>query len=385
MRAASRIDDVLSEACERGCIPGAVAAVADSRGELYHRAVGWADPERLSPLNDRAVFRLASMTKLITAVAVLHLVDEGRVGLDDPFTEHLPEFAAVQVLDGWDGDTPRLRPPTRAATVREILSHSSGLSYEVWNQEILRYQTATGTPAISTGRIGVLGTPLIAEPGTVVEYGTGFDWAGQLVERVAGQSLDEFCRTHIFEPLGMTRTTLRRLPGTSAWYVPVLNDLGAGEFAETAIDYPQDPDFVTGGGCFYSTAADYLTLQRALLAGGTLRDTRILSEASVREIMSPQSFADVTALRSALPWLSADVDLGPGWRWGLGAMVNAVAVAGGRTAGSAGWWGIFNTTFWIDRRAGIAANLFMQFVPFYSEGAVTVAGEFERAVYESFA
>ena len=383
MDAGARIDALLIKACEQGVIPGAVAGVTDSRDVVYHGAFGWADPGRRDSLNECAVFRLASMTKLITAVAVMRLVDQGLVALDDPFTRHLPEFSEVGVLEGWDGGIPRLRPPTRAPTLREVLSHCSGLSYEVWNADILRYQAATGTPAISSGRIGVLDTPLIAEPGAVVEYGTGFDWASQLVHRVAGVSLDEYCRTEIFEPLGMAHTSLRRLPG-AAWYVPVLSQRSSHEFAETEIDYPQDPDFVTGGGCFYSTSSDYLTLQRVLLSGGASDGIRILSSSSVAEILRPQSFAEVPPLHSTMPWLSADVDLGPGWRWGLGLMVNDDPVPGGRGALSAGWWGIFNTTFWIDQRAGLAANLFMQFVPFYTEAAVAVASSFERAVYAEF-
>jgi CubicO group peptidase (beta-lactamase class C family) len=384
MNAAHRIDAVLSEACQQGAIPGAVAAVAGADGVVYHKAFGWADPERRDPLDEDAVFRLASMTKLITAVAVMRLVDAGELALDDPLTRHLPEFGAVDVLDGFDGDVPRLRRPTRPPTVREVLSHSSGLSYEVWNPDILRYQTLAGTPAISSGRIGVLDTPLVADPGTVVEYGTGFDWAGQLVHRLTGVTLDEYCRTEIFEPLGMTRTSLRRLSHPALRYVDVLSEQDRG-FAATEIDYPQQPEFVTGGGCFYSTAADYLALQRALLAGGTLDGVNVLAADSVDEILRAQSFTDLPVLRSELPWLSADVDLGPGWRWGFGLMVNGNPVPGGRNAASGGWWGIFNTTFWIDRSAGLAANLFMQFVPFYSEAAAATARRFESAVYASFA
>jgi methyl acetate hydrolase len=384
MNAVDRIDAVLSDACEQGAVPGAVAAVADAGGVLYHKAFGWADPERRNPLDEHSVFRLASMTKLITAVAVLRLVDAGQVALDDPFTEHVPEFSSVDVLDGFDGDVPRVRRPTRPPTVREVLSHCSGLSYEVWNPDIMRYQKLTGTPAISSGRIGVLDTPLVADPGTVVEYGTGFDWAGQLVHRLTGVTLDEYCRTEIFEPLGMTRTSLSRLSDPALHYVDVLSETEHG-FAATEIDYPQQPEFVTGGGCFYSTAADYLALQRALLAGGTLGAATVLSSNSVDEILRAQSFTELPMLRSELPWLSADVDLGPGWHWGFGLMVNRDAIPGGRGAASGGWWGIFNSMFWLDRSAGVAANLFMQSVPFYSEAAASTARDFESAVYASFA
>lgn len=384
MDAAERIDAVLAAACERGAIPGAVATVGNAGGVMYQQAVGWADPERLQPLDGDSVFRLASMTKLITAVAVLRLSDAGLLGLDDPITQHLPEFVDVRVLAGFDGDEILLREPARSPTVREVLAHTSGLSYEVWNEDILRYQTLTGTPPISSGLIGVLDTPLIGDPGTIVEYGTGFDWAGQIVHRLTGEPLDEYCRREIFDPLRMTRTSLRRLDDATLHYVPVLSAQERG-FAATEIDYPQDPDFITGGGCFYSTSADYLALQRVLLAGGSLNGVTILSAAATDEVLRAQSFADLPPLRSTLPWLSSDVDLGPGWRWGFGLMVNHNAKPGGRNVLSGGWWGIFNTTFWIDRRARLAANLFMQFVPFYSSAAATVADDFERAVYAGFA
>lgn len=346
-------------------------------------AVGWSDAERSAPLRPDAVFRLASMTKLITAVAVLQLVDDGIVDLDAEVAHYLPDFGRLQVLVGFIGSTPVLRAPRRQATVRELLAHTSGLSYEVWNPDVLHYQELTGTPSISSGKRGVLETPLVDDPGARVEYGTGFDWAAVLVEKVGGRALDEHCARRIFSPLGMARTSLGALPAVPPCdYVPVLRRDGDGGFVATDLGYPEVFEFVTGGGCFFSTAEDYLRLQRTLLSGGVLDEHRILSESSVVEILSPQTgHLRPSPLVSTLPALSSDVPVDPGVTWGFGALVNSADLDGRRRAGSAGWWGIFNTAFWIDPRAGLVANLFMQFVPFYEPAAVDTFAGFERAVY----
>lgn len=376
------VDAALRRHCEDHHVPGAVAAIGDRQGVLYERAFGWADGDGRCSLIRESVFRLASMTKLITAVAVMTLVEQGAFDLGSEVASLLPEFGALMVLDGFAEGRPLLRPPRRPATVRDLLAHTSGLSYEVWDQRIMRYQELTGTPGIASGRLAVLATPLVADPGTSIDYGTGYDWASVLVERVSDEGFDAYCHRRILEPLAMSNTSLT-VPGGSAGAVPVLRRQADGTFCESGIGYPAEPEFVTGGGCYYSTAGDYLRLQLALLNEGVLDGARVLSEESVCQILTNQTGElEVPVLRSCMPDLSCDVAPGPRRRWGFGAHINLDDEPGRRRAGSAGWWGIYNTTFWVDRQAGVAANLFMQFVPFYCAQALDVAADFERSVYE---
>ena len=323
------------------------------------------------------------MTKLFTAVAVLQLVDRGELGLDDPVADHLPHFDRLPVFE-WHGDRLEHRPPSTRATVRQLLAHTSGLAYEVWNDEVFRLYEHTGIPGIATGKRETLETPLVCDPGTRVEYGSGMDWAGLVVEAVTGLRLDAYIDEAISRPLGLRDTSLTLDAEGRARCGPVLHREPDGTFTATPIDYPFEPDFVTGGGCLYSTAPDFLRLQRALLHGGELDGVRILSERSVDEIFREQTGQlDIPVMRSAVPFLSADVPFEPGWSWGLGLCVNRADLPGARTAGSGGWAGIFNTFFWVDRESGIAASLFMQYVPFVDEVAVDLLRRFERAVYAS--
>jgi hypothetical protein len=146
----------------------------------------------------------------------------------------------------------------------------------------MRYQEMTGTPGIASGRLAVLSTPLVADPGTSIDYGTGYDWAGLLVERVSGEGFDNYCRQRIFRPLAMASTCLT-VPTGGPGAVPVLRRQADGTFSESGIGYPAEPEFVTGGGCYYSTSGDYLRLQLAVLNRGALAGARVLSEHGVAE------------------------------------------------------------------------------------------------------
>jgi CubicO group peptidase (beta-lactamase class C family) len=266
--------------------------------------------------------------------------------------------------------------------VRELMAHTSGLSYDVWNADILRYDTELGVPGIASGLRATLLNPLACDPGTRVEYGTGVDWAGLVVEAIAGRPLDEHFEAEIFEPLGMCDTGIARTEDQVRRTAPVVERRDDGSFHVTSLGYPETLEFVTGGGCLYTTAGDWLRLQRALLCGGALDGSRILRPASVDEMFRNQSGAlELEVLRSFVPILSRDADFGPGVHWGLGMTLNADARAAGRGQGSGWWCGIFNTYFWIDRPAGITAALYLQTVPFFDPPAVALYDAFERAVY----
>jgi methyl acetate hydrolase len=378
-----RIDAVLSEAVESGRVPGVVAVVATREGPVHAAAFGVDAPDTGRPLAQDSIFRLASMTKLFTAVAVLQLVDRGALALDDPVGRFIPAFDELPVF-AWNGDEVEYRPPASRPTVRQLLAHTSGLAYELWNDDVFRLYERTGIPGIATGLRDTLKTPLFCDPGTRVEYGSGMDWAGQVVEAVTGRRLDAYIDEAISRPLGLRDTSMTLDAGGRARCGPVLHREPDGTFSVTEAGYPPEPEFVTGGGILYSTAPDFLRLQRALLHDGELDGVRILSRQSVDEIFAEQSGAlDIPVMPSSVPFLSADVPFPPGWAWGLGLAVNRAASPQGRSAGSGGWAGIFNTFFWVDREAGIAAGLFMQYIPFVDDVAVDLHRRFERAVYDA--
>ncbi len=147
----TRVDQVLHDAVEAGVVPNVAAIAADHHGTIYEGAAGPRAAGSPDPVTPDTMFRIASMTKMVTTVAALQQVERGNLELDAPVERYRPEFADLQVLDGWDGDAPRLRPPTRTATVRQLVTHTSGLSYWFWNEDLMRWEDATGVSNVLSG------------------------------------------------------------------------------------------------------------------------------------------------------------------------------------------------------------------------------------------
>ena len=195
----SAIAAVLDAAVAKGALHGVAAVVVDRNGQLFHHAAGEA--------NERSMFRNASMTKAAATTAALQLVEQGRLGLDATVESILPEFGRLLVLDGFDGDTPRLRPPASQATVRQLMTHTAGLGYFFTNEKLLRYHAVTGEPNPLSGLKRSLSAPLVNDPGTAWEYGVNTDWLGLIVEKISDQSLGSYLRQFVWGPLGMNDST----------------------------------------------------------------------------------------------------------------------------------------------------------------------------------
>jgi CubicO group peptidase (beta-lactamase class C family) len=325
------------------------------------------------------------MTKMVATVAALQQIERGNVDLDAPVESYVPDFAGVQVLDGFDGDAPRLRPPAGQATVKHLLTHTSGLSYWFWNADIVRWQQATGTPHVMSGKNVIFSAPLVADPGTRFEYGINTDWLGRVVEAASGQELDAYLAEHVLGPLGMDRTAFLIGDEQRAGSVPIHLRDEQGAWAATDIDWVQAPDWWAGGHGLYSTPHDYLRFQRMLLGGGTLGDAKILERATVEAAFTNQIGAlDVpAAFHTADPASSADLALGPDMKWGYGLLLNTRRTPGMRAAGSGAWAGLFNTHFWVDPASRLTAAVYTQTLPFVEPRVLQMYTDFERALYAS--
>ena len=198
------LNTILSNAVAAGDIPFVVAMSGNSNGVTWSGVAGERTPG-LAATED-TVFRIFSMTKAIGSTAAMILIDRGKLNLDTPIEEILPQFSDIKVLDGFDGDTPRLRAPKSKATVHHLATHTSGFVYEFWNADIPKYMEATEHPTIISGLKASLNYPLVFDPGERWNYGIGIDWLGQVVEAVDGRRIDDFCRAEIFDPLGMPDT-----------------------------------------------------------------------------------------------------------------------------------------------------------------------------------
>lgn len=182
----SAIRALLDAAVADGTAHGIAALVVGRDGALFHHAAGEA--------GERTMFRNASMTKAVATTAALQLVEQGRLRLDDPVASILPEFGRLQVLEGFDGDAPILRAPASQATVRQLMTHTSGCGYFFTNEKLLRWHALTGAPTVLSGRKCSIVTPLVNDPGTAWEYGVSTDWLGLVVEQVTGQTLGQALR-----------------------------------------------------------------------------------------------------------------------------------------------------------------------------------------------
>ena len=216
MQSKAQIDQVLRGKCEAKDIPGVVAMAATGSEIIYQGAFGKRDLGKDDPMTVDSVFWIASMTKAITCAAGMQLVEQGKLSLDEPIGTLLPELANPQVLEGFDaGGEPKLRPATKPITLRHLMTHTAGFSYDVWNGDMAKYQEKTGTPNIFTCQNAALKGPIMTDPGTRWEYGINIDFVGKAVEAVSGKRLDAYLRDHMFAPLGMT-TPASRSPTRSA-------------------------------------------------------------------------------------------------------------------------------------------------------------------------
>ncbi len=381
------IDTILSRAVESKAVPGVVAVAATDKGVLYEGAFGTREVGKDAPMTLDTVVWIASMTKAITATAAMQLVENGKLGLERPASEVVPELAAAKVLEGFDAaGKPRLRAPRRPITLRHLLTHTAGFGYEIWDPAIAQYQTATGTPGITTCTNAALTTPLMFDPGDRWEYGINIDWVGKVVEAMSGQKLDRYFQEHIFGPLGMKDTSFKISPSQRARLATVHQRGEGGALAPIEFGLPEDPEFLMGGGGLYGTAGDYLTFARMIMQDGSFKGVQVLRPETVA-LMSQNHIGpiEVGVFKTAMPALSHDIELFPGMskKWGLSFLINTQPAPTGRSAGSLAWAGLANTYFWIDRTKRVCGVFLSQLLPFYDPAAIDVFGRFETEVYRA--
>jgi methyl acetate hydrolase len=381
------LDRILAHAAESGAVPGVIAAAATDQGPLYQGAFGVREVGKSQPMTPDTVVWIASMTKAITATAAMQLVENGKLSLERPATDVVPELGRTQVIEGFDAaGQPRLRPPRRAITLRQLLTHTAGFAYEIWAPHVAQYQQVTGTPGITTCTNAALTTPLLFDPGDRWEYGINIDWVGKMVEAASGRKLDRYFHENIFAPLGMKDTAFKLSPSQRARLASVHQRGDNGALSPIEFSLPEDPEFWMGGGGLYGTAADYLTFTQMIMHGGTFKGTRILKPETVERMAQNHIGAlEIGPMRTAIPALSNDVDLMPGIgkKWGLSFLINTQPLPTGRSAGSLAWAGLANTYFWIDRARRVTGVFLTQFLPFYDAKAIDLLGKFETEVYRA--
>jgi methyl acetate hydrolase len=379
------MDEVLAAGVERGDVAGVTGIVVDRDGVRWQGGFGERSVGSGVEMTADTVGAIFSMTKAITGAAALHCVERGLLDLDAPAGDVLDDLADSQVLTGFDGDgQPETRPATSQVTLRNLLTHTSGYVYDIWNADMARWYEATGAPSLFDLKKDALRTPLAFDPGTRWEYGIGIDWAGLLVEEVSGQTLGEYFAEHLTGPMGMADTGFAPTDSMMERFAAMHARLPDGSLMPMELPPPEAPEFEMGGGGLASTMADYGQFMRMVLNDGMLDGTQIMSADSVAKMIA-NSMGDlrVTELKTTAPPFSADAEMFPGEEksWGLTFQIHEQDGHTGRPKGTLSWAGLANSYFWIDRTNGIAGAYMSQILPFADPQSYGLYEQFETAAY----
>lgn len=374
----SELDDVLGNGIKEFSIPGAVALVTNADRNIYLNAFGMLDTEGKKPMTSDAIFRIASMTKPITSIGVMQLLENGEIGLDDSISEHLVELPEFEVFDKFDFDTGTYttRPAQNEVTIRHLLTHTSGIAYNFNSLELTRAGKSLGNPMY----------PLQHEPGDRWTYGASTRLLGDLIIEKTGQGLFEFFKESLLRPLDMNETFFE-VPDEDSDRVVTIHQRINEVFAEI-----QNPKKITapeyGDGGLNSTASDYAKFLRMLLNNGTSDNGELVLRPDTIKMLASnhigglrtelQPMARPTFAREFPVPESRGIDY-----WGLGFQIAGADSALGRSKGSLSWAGIFNTKFWIDREKNIAAILLMQYLPFEDQAHLEMLNRFEEIIYKN--
>jgi len=372
-------------------ISGVVTLVFRDGVIVHNDVLGYQDVEKQTPMRRDTLFRLASMTKPITSVAVLMLVEEGKLGLNDPVERWLPELAKPKVLNDPAGPLSRTTPSPRPITVNDLLTHRSGLAYtftssgplsKALSDAGLLGSSSTISPDEWMKRLGKL--PLAYAPGTRWNYGLSTDVLGVLVERASGMPFAEFLRMRLFEPLGMKDTAFW-VPADKMDRLATLYALDPKTGAVTATDAPPQshlaspPAFASGGGGLVSTADDYVRFARMLLDGGELEGVRILSPRMVERMATNQ----LSPEQRKIPFLGLDFWAGQGFGLGVSVVEDPTRAIGSElvSKGTNGWGGAHGTWYFVDPEEDLVAVMMIQLTG--GGQIVPMIPAFETAIYQA--
>ncbi len=381
---AARIDQVLQQYVDENRVAGVVALVLRDGKPVYERAFGWSDKEAGRKMTADTIFRIASQSKAITSVAVLALMEEGKIGLTDPVGRFIPSFAKTMVVVRSDSG-PTLVPAKRPITIRDLLTHTSGMSYGTEADVAKLYEAKGLGPAAGYGwytadkdepicdtmeRLGTL--PFVAQPGERWVYGYNTDVLGCVVERASGMPLDRFIRERITGPLGMKDTQFFLSPEQRARLATVYAS-GSDRLVQRAVEgargqghYVEGPRRnLSGGAGLLSTARDYGRFLEMIRGGGTLDGVRILAPRTVKLMTTNQ-------VGAAYP--TAGMGFGLGFE-----TTDRYGAKGMDAVGAFGWGGAYGTEYRVDPEARLVMVLMLQLMP----GTIDIRQKFATLVHQT--
>ena len=381
-------DQVLQQNVGRfGGSPGVVAMATDRSGNFYEGAAGKRELGKDAPMTADSVFAIFSTTKALCGVTVMQLVEEGKIKLSDPAKAYAPEIAELQVLTGFDASgQPQTRPPKRDITINDLMLHTSGLCYEFFSADDLKYRTAKNIPTVVSCTFASIRTVLLHDPGERWTYGANIDWLGRIVEQQRGKRLGEVMKERLFAPLEMNDTAFTMSDSMKARRVTIHDRAADGKLTPLPdLALPQPPEMDCGGHGLYASVGDYMKFIRMMLNDGAGPKGRVLKAETVAA-MAQDGLGKLpcTGWTTSIPSLSNDGEFFPGIDkgWAYTFMTNREDAPTGRPAGSLAWAGLANCFYWIDRKNGIGGYWASQILPFQDTASYPGFVEFETAVYQ---
>ncbi|WP_100402596.1 serine hydrolase domain-containing protein [Bacillus sp. FJAT-42315] len=378
------LDNVLQNAVGRaGGIPGVVAMVTDREGNIYEGAAGVRELGKETPMTTNTMFTLFSTTKAITGAALMQLVDEGKVNLDDPAKKYVPEISEIKVLEGFDSNgNPKLREPKTDITINMLMLHTAGFGYDFFSHEDQKYRVAKETPSILTNTFDSIKSVLLFDPGERWNYGVNLDWVGKIVEAVRGKRLSEVMAEHIFTPLGMTDIGFTLTPSMKERLATIHMRFQDGSItAQPDLVFPNPPEMDMGGHGLYASIGEYMKFIRMILNDGAgILKPEIVAKMSQNGLGNKQSGGWITSD----PSLTNAGEFYPSVRksWAYTFQVNEDPTPTGRPAGQLMWAGLGNLYYWIDRENGIGGFFASQLLPFHDVASYLGFMEFESTIYQ---
>ena len=337
---------------------------------------------------------LFSCTKLVTSVAALQLVEQGKLDLEDLVEKYVPSIAKIQVLEGFESDgQPIVHAPKTKATILNLMTHTSGFSYDLFHDKTSQWRNHVGqgqSEYVSVGSMQCFETPFAFDPGSGYEYGISIDWLGFVVEAISGMPLNAYVEKNILKPLGMNDSGAHPKEGASPMAIHFRGEDG-GLAAAPAFACAAAPERYGGGHYLYSTLDDYSTFLLTILNNGThpISKGQILKKETVKEYLFKDyipkicSNEGIGVIKTVNPALSLEGEFLPGVQKGhsCGIMLNLEALPKGRNAGSGQWVGLGNTYYWMDPKAGKLGLVVSSILPFMDRDVLCLFDELERAVY----
>ena len=383
----ARVGAMLQAYVDSGRIAGAVVEIRKDGRDVYSEAFGWRDLEARDPMREDSIFRIASQSKALTSAAVMMLMEEGRLLLDDPVGKHLPEWSRTTVAVARPAGGYDVVPAKRPITIRDLLTHTAGVSYgtgpaeHAWRSAgIFGWYFADRNEPVSAVVARMAALPMAAQPGEQFVYGYNTDILGAVVEKVSGQSLATFLDARLIQPLGMKDTSFF-LPPDKAGRLAVVYSAQGGALQRAA-----DPGALQGGGHvgqghylngprvafsggagLLSTAADYSRFLEMMRRGGELDGRRYLSRKTV-ELMTVNHLVDIN--------YPAGTGFGLGFR--IRTDVGAAGVPG--SEGEFGWGGAYHSQYWVDPEEGLTVAYMVQLIP---AGDIDEVGKLRALIYQA--